>query len=151
MKNLNRFFTCLVMLTLPAFFLMIPNTVFGQKEVKKPGEPIPENLMKIFNKSCIGCHSTKGNVMGSTTSNCVSEQTVLADRNAANDTYFVFFTLDVSDATNAIIAGDMLQGRLRRIAASSSPITGEVIVWDWAVMWRTSKVFGPWTVETNDI
>ena len=63
MKNLNRFFTCLVMLTLPAFFLMIPNTVFGQKEVKKPGEPIPENLMKIFNKSCIGCHSTKGNVM----------------------------------------------------------------------------------------
>ena len=95
--------------------------------------------------------TTKGNVMGSTTSNCVSEQTVLADRNAANDTYFVFFTLDVSDATNAIIAGDMLQGRLRRIAASSSPITGEVIVWDWAVMWRTSKVFGPWTVETNDI
>lgn len=63
MKNLNYFFKCLAMIVLPAIFMIIPNSVSAQKEVKKTGEPIPDNLMKIFDRSCIGCHSTKGNSM----------------------------------------------------------------------------------------
>ena len=63
MKNLNVFFAFLAMILLPAFFMFIPTTVSGQKEVKKTGDPIPENLMKIFDRSCVGCHSTKGNSM----------------------------------------------------------------------------------------
>jgi len=51
------------MIAMTAFILMLPKTGFSQKEVKKLGDPIPENLMKIFNKSCTGCHATKGNGM----------------------------------------------------------------------------------------
>jgi hypothetical protein len=94
--------------------------------------------------------TNKGNVMGVTTSVCYSEQIVLAGRNDAYDTYFVFFNIDASDATNPITAGEMLQGRLRRVAASSSEASGEIAVWDWAIMWPVDKVFGVWSVETND-
>ena len=63
MKIFNYFFTCMAMIVVPAFFMIIPNTVSGQKAVKKTVDPIPENLMKIFDRSCVGCHSTKGNSM----------------------------------------------------------------------------------------
>jgi hypothetical protein len=63
MKIFNYFFTCMAMIVVPAFFMIIPNAVSGQKVVKKTGDPIPENLMKIFDRSCVGCHSTKGNSM----------------------------------------------------------------------------------------
>jgi hypothetical protein len=94
--------------------------------------------------------TNKGNVMGTTTSICTSEQTVLAARNDAYDTYFIFFTLDASDANNPISAGEMLQGRLRRISASSNEVSNEIIVWDWASMWKVGKLYGAWSVETND-
>jgi hypothetical protein len=90
-----------------------------------------------------------GNVMGDTTSNCTSEQVVLTGRNDAHDTYFVFFNLDASDATNPIEVGSMLQARLRRIASAAPAITGEVVVWDWATMWAVNNVYGAWSVETN--
>jgi len=94
--------------------------------------------------------TNKGNIMGTSTSVCYSEQTVLVGRNDAYDTYFIFFTLDASDVTNPITAGEMLQGRIRRVAASSSDVSGEIGVWDWAIMWPVDKVFGVWSVETND-
>jgi len=94
--------------------------------------------------------TNKGNVMGTTTSNCTSEQVVLTGRNDANDAYFIWFTLDASDATNPIVAGEMLQGRLRRIASASPAITGEVGVWDWSSVWKTNKVFTVASVKTND-
>jgi hypothetical protein len=88
-------------------------------------------------------------VMGTTTSNCVSEQTIVTGGAAAHTAYCVFFTLDASDVTNPIVAGEMLQGRLRRIAASSSPVTNEIAVWDWAVRWKTNKMFNLYSVEEN--
>jgi hypothetical protein len=94
--------------------------------------------------------TNKGNVMGTTTSNCTSEQVVLTGRNDANDTYFIWFTLDASDATNPIEAGNMLQGRLRRIASASPAITGEVGVWDWSSVWKTNRIFTVASVKTND-
>lgn len=94
--------------------------------------------------------SAKGNVMGTTTSSVVSEQTILTGRNDAYDTYFVFFTFDADNVTNPIIAGEMLQGRVRRIAASSLEVTGEVIVWDWSAIWPVDKVYGDWSVSAND-
>lgn len=90
-----------------------------------------------------------GAVMGTTTSNCTSEQTVLTGRNEAYDTYFLFFTFNATDVANPIIAGEMLQIRLRQIAASSSPVTGEIIVWDWTSIWPVNKMFPVWSVETN--
>lgn len=93
--------------------------------------------------------SAAGAVMGTTTSNTTSEQTVLTGRNEQYDTYFVFFTFDASDATNPIIAGEMLQIRLRRIAASANDCTGEIGVWDWVSIWPVNKMYPVWSVEVN--
>lgn len=94
--------------------------------------------------------TNKGDVMGTTTSVCYSEQTVLAGRNAQYDTYFCFFTLNADDATNPLKAGEMLQARVRRVDATDPDITGEVIIWDWASIWPVDKTYGPWTVSAND-
>jgi hypothetical protein len=90
-----------------------------------------------------------GAVLGTTTSVCYSEQTVLTGRAAQYAVYFVFFTFDASDANNPIVAGNMIQARLRRVAASSSSVSNEIIVWNWATMWPVDKIFGAWSVETN--
>lgn len=90
-----------------------------------------------------------GNVMGTTTSNTTSEQTVLTGRNDQYDTYFVFFTFDADDLNNPITEGEMLQIRLRRIAASANECTGEIAVWDWTTIWPVNKMYPVWSVETN--
>lgn len=88
-------------------------------------------------------------IMGTTVSSCVSEQTIITSGGVAHTAYCVFFSLDADDANNPIIAGRMLQGRLRRITASANEVSNEIAVWDWAAMWRTSKVFGVYSVESN--
>lgn len=93
--------------------------------------------------------SAAGNILGTTTSSVTSEQTVLTSRNDAYDIYFMFFNIDYDDVNNSIVQGDMLQARLRRIAASSSEVSNEIIVWDWATMWSVDKVYGNWSVESN--
>ncbi len=90
-----------------------------------------------------------GSVLGTTTSNCVSEQTILTGRDEAYDIYFIFFTIDQNDANNTLTPGNMLQARLRRIAASADEAHGEIIVWDWATMWCVNNVYGGWSVGTN--
>jgi hypothetical protein len=87
--------------------------------------------------------------MGTTTSNCVSEQTIVTGGAAANTAYCLWFTLDASDATNPIAVGEMLQGRLRRIASAAPAVSNEIAVWDWTVVWKTSKVFTTWSVQSN--
>jgi hypothetical protein len=94
--------------------------------------------------------TNKGNVLGTTTSSTTSEQTVLLNRNDAYDTYFVFFNFNADDVNNPLVTGYMLQARIRRIAASSSEVSNEIIVWDWASMWPLGSVYGTWAVETND-
>lgn len=94
--------------------------------------------------------TNKGTIIGTTTSVCYSEQTVLAGRNAQYSTYFCFFTFDHDDATNPFYHGEMLQARVRRVDATDPDITGEVIIWDWASMWPVDKTYGFWNVSTND-
>ena len=108
-----------------------------------------EDVGDKFKLQCEWQTTAVGNVMGETTSSCVSEQVVLTGRNDAFDTYFVFLTLDASDATNPILPGEILQARVRRIASGSPAITGEVIIWDWATMWAVSRVYGTWSVDVN--
>ncbi len=92
----------------------------------------------------------KGDVLGTTTSVCYSEQAVLAGRADAYDIYFVFLTLDASDANNHIQPNHMLQCRLRRIDATDPDVSNEIIVWGWAAMWAVDKAYSDWSVETND-
>ena len=94
--------------------------------------------------------TAKGNVIGTTTSIVYSEQTVLTGRAEAYDAYFVFFSFDANDVTNPIIVGEMLQARVRRVAAYSLEVSNEIIIWDWASMWALDKVYGAWAAETND-
>ena len=88
-------------------------------------------------------------LMGETTSSAVSEQTVITSGTQAYSTYRLYFNLDADDATNPIVAHNMLHGRLRRIAASSSSVTAEVAVWDWASCWKTNKIYDAWVAEEN--
>jgi hypothetical protein len=88
-------------------------------------------------------------VMGTTTTSTTSEQTIITGGAAANTAYCLFLTLNADDGTNPIVSGEMLQGRLRRIAASGSEVTGEIAVWDWAVMWCTNKMYPVWSTESN--
>lgn len=93
--------------------------------------------------------TNKGAIIGTTTSVCYSEQTVLTGQNSQYSTYFIFFTIDADDSNNPITHGEMLQARIRRIDATDPDITGEVIVWDWASIWPCDKTYGPWTVSAN--
>ena len=59
MKNLNYLLSSAMIIA--GLFLLYPNQGYGQKAVKKLADPIPENVFKIFEKSCMGCHATNGN------------------------------------------------------------------------------------------
>ena len=48
----------------------------------------------------------------------------------------VSFELDAA----SLVAGQNLQSRLRRIAASSSSVSNEIIIWHWDTRWRINKV-----------
>jgi hypothetical protein len=87
--------------------------------------------------------------MGTSTTAVTSEQTIITGGAAANTAYCIFFTLDADDGANPIVSGEMLQGRLRRIAASASEVAGEICVWDFAVTWCVNKMFPVWSTESN--
>lgn len=90
-----------------------------------------------------------GDVMGTTVSTTVSEQTILTGRADAYDSYVIIFNLDADDVNNHIASGHMLQVRLRRIAASANEVSNEIIVWDWASMWCVNKMYPVWSAESN--
>ena len=47
----------------------------------------------------------------------------------------ISFELDAA----TIVSGQNMQGRLRRIAASSSSVSNEIIVWHWDTRWKLDK------------
>jgi len=63
------------------------------------------------------------------------ETTILANKNEQYDEYCVRFTLDYNlhGAGNEIIPGDLLGGRLRRIASGGTEVDNEIIIFDWYV------------------
>lgn len=69
------------------------------------------------------CNGTTG-VLLATTNDVPVETTVLTDKTAQYSTYPVSFTLDATK----MIAGCEFKARLRRIAASSSEVSNEIIV-----------------------
>lgn len=93
--------------------------------------------------------SGAGAVMGETVSSVVSEQRVLTGREDAYDVYFVFFNIDWDDATNPLVAGNMLQARLRRVDATDPDVSNEIMVWDWTSIWPVSRDYGTWSVNVN--
>lgn len=88
-------------------------------------------------------------VMGETVSTCVSEQTIVTDGVAAYSAYRIIFTLDTDDGDNPIVAHDMLQIRIRRIAASEDEVDAEIGVWDWSTYWKADKAYETFQVHEN--
>jgi hypothetical protein len=87
--------------------------------------------------------------VSATTSTAYSEITIPTGGALAYGAFDMWFTLNADDANNPITPGSMLQCILRRVAASSNEISGEVGVWDWVSHWRVNKMYGAWAVETN--
>ena len=80
------------------------------------------------------------------TSNDVDVETIiLVDRNAIYDEYCVTFVIDhdIDGVGNEVKAGELMAGRLRRIAASSLEATGDIILLDFAFEYQIDKFGGP--------
>jgi len=93
------------------------------------------------------CHGD--DVMGETVSDCYTEQTIVTGGDTQYTAYCVFFNLDADDANNPIIAGNMIQGRIRRVAATASEVDGEIAIWDWVSSWAIDTVGVDWNIEEN--
>lgn len=61
MKKSNHLLSSLFTTIVVASFIMLSICANGQKQAKKLADPIPIDVMKIFAKSCMGCHSDNGN------------------------------------------------------------------------------------------
>jgi hypothetical protein len=76
------------------------------------------------------------------------EQAILVDRNEQYDIYLMIFDIDYDayGVGNEITSLNIINGRLRRIAAAEPQITGEVIILDWYMVYNVDKMFGISTV-----
>jgi len=88
-------------------------------------------------------HTTVGEAVPTTSNNVEVETTILNGRNAQYSEYEVSFVIDydIDGSGNEILAHELFSGRLRRIAASASEISGEVIVLDWHMHYNVDKMF----------
>lgn len=90
--------------------------------------------------NCIG-------VIPSSWNNVEVEVEVLAGRNAEHDSYCIEFNIDhdIGGPGNEIKSGDILAGRLRRIAASSNEATNEILIrHHLEVEVSVNKYYGSW-------
>lgn len=86
------------------------------------------------------CNGTTG-VISSTTNDIPIETTVVTSRAAQYDTYAVNFTLD----DTKLSAGCEFKARLRRIAASGSEVSNEVIVTSVYINFKRDKIGVAWS------
>lgn len=75
-----------------------------------------------------------------------TETTVITDHSAQYSTYSVAFLLDYDNAglQQNLAARNNLVGRVRRIAASGSEVSNEILVVDWITEWSLDKLYGSW-------
>lgn len=86
-------------------------------------------------------------VISSSWNNVEVEVEVLAGRNAEHDSYCVEFVIDhdIDGPGNEIQAGNIIAGRLRRVAASANEVTNEVLIRHHVeVQVPVNKYFGSW-------
>lgn len=74
-------------------------------------------------------------VIPDTTAETLTDEITVADGTAFYSE-IASFELDASN----LVAGQNLQGRLRRIAASASSVSNEIIVWHWDTRWKYNKI-----------
>lgn len=79
-------------------------------------------------------------ILSSTTIDKEVETTIVEGRAGQYTVYCIDFELDTGGATQ----GDILAGRLRRIAASTNEISGEIAIFNWVVLFKIDKPGGRW-------
>ena len=75
-----------------------------------------------------------GAVIPDTTAETLSDEVTVSD-GTAYYAEIIAFELDAS----TIVAGQNLQCRLRRVAASANSVGNEIIVWHWDTRWKVDK------------
>jgi len=102
-----------------------------------------EDVGNKFNLQFSWEHMKVGEPLLTTSNDVEVETTVLTGRNDQYDIYKIDFTIDydIDGAGNEIQPGEILFGRLRRIAASSSEVTNEIIVLNWCMKYQVNKVY----------
>lgn len=73
-------------------------------------------------------------VIPDTIAETITDEVIVADGTA----YYAEIVALELDATT-MLRGQNLQARLRRIAASSSSVSNEIIIWHWDTRWKISK------------
>ena len=86
-------------------------------------------------------HVAQDGTVPATANDVEVEQAVLTGRNGQYAVYVLTFTVDydIDGAGNEVKAGELLNARLRRIAAAAPQITNEIIVLDWIVEYQRDK------------
>lgn len=74
-------------------------------------------------------------VIPDTIAETLTDEVTVADGTAY---YAEIISFELDAAT--IVAGQNLQARLRRIAASASSVSNEIIVWHWDTRWKMSRL-----------
>ena len=75
------------------------------------------------------------NVIQDTIQETLTDEVTVAD-GTAYYAEIIQFEFDAS----TIVAGQNLQMRLRRIAATAPSVTNEIVVWHWDTRWKMSKI-----------
>lgn len=96
---------------------------------------------KNFNMQMSWEHYTPGTDVVPATSNDVAVETATGAGAAQFKSYIVEFTIDYDIHTpDNIVAGDILQLRVRRINASANEAIGEIVVSHYGVIFRRDKL-----------
>ena len=69
-----------------------------------------------------------------------TQETLTDEVTVANGNAFYAEILSFELAAATLVAGQNLQARLRRVAASSSSVSNEIIIWHWDTRWKINKV-----------
>lgn len=67
-------------------------------------------------------------------------ETITDEITVADGTAFYAEILSFELDATMLVAGQNLQSRLRRIAATSSSVSNEIIIWHWDTRWKLDKV-----------
>ena len=91
-------------------------------------------------------HASITGAIAATTNDVAVQTEVLTARAAQYSTYMVSFTInyDVDGVGSEIAVGEILGGRLRRVAATGTEVTAEIMVLDWVIEYQIDKFYGTW-------
>ena len=105
-----------------------------------------EDIGDDFNLQLSWEHATTVGAVAATTNDVPVQTEIVAGRVAQYSNYEVSFTIDydIDGEGNEITAGEILGGRLRRVAVAGTEVDNEIIILDSVVEYQIDKLYGTW-------